>query len=83
MIELERKTPSLFMLERIATALRIDPPELFSMRQVPSASLRTLHRTVLEDIEKAVGAVIAGHLNEVANSEEYLDKGHRNLKNRE
>jgi len=42
MIELERKTPSLDMLERIAIALQIDPHELFSMRKVPKTSLRKL-----------------------------------------
>jgi transcriptional regulator with XRE-family HTH domain len=73
MIELERKTPSLVMLERIAAALRIDPPELFSMRQVPSASSRSLHRAVLEDIEQAAGPVITGRLNAVEYSAEYLD----------
>jgi len=74
MIELGRKTPSLPMIERIAAALQIDPPELFSVRKVPSVSLRKLHKTVLEDIEKAVGNVIAERLNEVENSVEYQDK---------
>ena len=74
MIELERKTPSLYMLERIAAALKIDPPELFSMKKAPSASLRKLHKTVLEDIEKAVSIIITERLNEVENSEEYQDK---------
>jgi len=65
MIELGRKTPSLPMVERIAAALQLDPPELFSVRKAPSVSLRKLHKTVLEDIEKAVGDVIAERLKEV------------------
>ena len=50
MIELERKTPSLPMLERIAVALEIDPPELFSMRKIPLLSIRKLKKNVIEDI---------------------------------
>ena len=65
MIELGRKTPSLIMLERIAVALEIDPPELFSMRKVPEVSLKKLKKTVLEDIEKAVGQVINEHIGTV------------------
>ena len=70
MIELERKTPSLDMLERIAIALQIDPPELFSMRKAPAVSLRKLQETVLEDIGKAVNGVIIERLNELENSPE-------------
>ena len=69
MIELERKTPSLSMIERIAGALQIDPPELFSAKAVPSTSLRNLQKTVLQDIEKAVGGVITERINEVDRSE--------------
>jgi len=70
MIELERKTPSLDMLERIAKALQIDSPELFSVRKVPGASLRKLQETVLDDIGKAVNNIIAERLNEIENSAE-------------
>jgi len=64
MIELERKTPSLYMLERIAEALQIDPPELFSVKTVSAVSLRNLQKTVLRDIEKAVGDIITERINE-------------------
>ena len=74
MIELERKTPSIPMLERIAEALQIDPTELFSQKKAPSVSLRKLHKTVLEDIEKAVSNVISEGLNEVENSEDYQNE---------
>jgi transcriptional regulator with XRE-family HTH domain len=73
MIELERKTPSIPMLERIAAALQMDAPELFSQKNAPSVSLRNLKREVLEDIEKAVSNVISERLNEAENSEEFQD----------
>jgi transcriptional regulator with XRE-family HTH domain len=73
-IELEHKTPSLQMLERIVGALQIDPPELFSVKAVPSVSLRHLQKTVLQDIEKAVGNVITERLNEVEAGEGCTDK---------
>ena len=78
MIELGRKSPSLHMLERIASALKIEASELFSEKKVPSVSLRNLHRSVLEDIEKAVGNVISERLNEVENSEGYQEKAIEN-----
>lgn len=62
MIELERKTPSLLMLERIALALQLDPPELFSMRSIPEKSLKNVQKAVLADIDKAVSNVINEHL---------------------
>jgi transcriptional regulator with XRE-family HTH domain len=74
MIELERKTPSIQMLERIAVALHIDAPELFSQKNAPSAALRKLQKTVLEDIEKAVSDVISERLNEVESNEDYQNE---------
>jgi transcriptional regulator with XRE-family HTH domain len=59
MIELERKTPSLLMVERIAAALKVEPVELFSMRNVPPLSLKKLQKAILADIEKAVCHVVA------------------------
>ncbi|GMO16250.1 MAG: hypothetical protein Ta2A_25970 [Treponemataceae bacterium] len=43
------------MLERIAAALEIDSPELFTIPPSPEGSLQKLHRAVLNDIEQAVG----------------------------
>ncbi|MDR1748189.1 MAG: helix-turn-helix domain-containing protein [Spirochaetaceae bacterium] len=78
MIELERKTPSLPMLERIAVALQIDPPELFSMRSIPTKSLKEMQKAVLSDIEKAVNQVIYQYLKAIEDSTEkpteYPDK---------
>ena len=73
MIELERKTPSLSMIERIAEALQVDPPVLFSMQSIPHESIKKLHKSLLGDIEKAVGVAISGHLNSLdANNEQHL-----------
>ena len=70
MIELERKTPSLLMLERIAAALQIDPPELFSMRSIPSNSLENMQKTILIDIEKAVSHIVNEHLKTIGDNSE-------------
>jgi len=58
MIELERKTPSLPMIERIAAALQIDAPELFSMQSIPQETIKELQKTVLSDINKAINQSI-------------------------
>jgi transcriptional regulator with XRE-family HTH domain len=57
MIELARKFPSPEILERIASALEIDPPELFSI-QIAEAQIRKFKKTVLTDIEKAVSVAV-------------------------
>jgi transcriptional regulator with XRE-family HTH domain len=54
MIELEKKFPSVEMIERIAKALAIDTIELFSVKPLPEDSLRKLHKAVLLDIEKII-----------------------------
>jgi transcriptional regulator with XRE-family HTH domain len=65
MIELEKKFPSVEMLEKIAAALEIDTPQLFSMPAVSAESLKQLKKTVLEDFDK----IIALRLKEI-------DEGH-------
>ncbi len=70
MIELERKTPSLIMLERIAAALELEPPELFSMRSISAKSLNELQKTVLCDIEKAVQQIVYEHLKVIEDNRE-------------
>jgi transcriptional regulator with XRE-family HTH domain len=54
MIELEKKFPSVEMLERIASALIMDTTDLFSVKQLPEDSLKKLHKTVLLDFEKVI-----------------------------
>jgi transcriptional regulator with XRE-family HTH domain len=58
MIELTRKFPSPEMLEKIAKALEIDPPGLFSM-PTAEGQVRELQKTVLLDLEKAVTEAVA------------------------
>lgn len=54
MIELEKKFPSVEMLERIAEALVMDTTELFSVKPLPEDALRTLRRSILQDLDKAI-----------------------------
>jgi len=54
MIELEKKFPSVDVLERIAHALKIDPTELFSKTCYPIESVTELHQSILQDIDKVV-----------------------------
>jgi transcriptional regulator with XRE-family HTH domain len=57
MIELTRKFPTPEILERIASALEIDPPELFSI-QIAEAQIRKFKKAVLTDIENAVSSAV-------------------------
>jgi len=54
MIELEKKFPSVDVLERIAKALEIDPTELFSKACYPKEAILNLQKSVLKDIETVV-----------------------------
>lgn len=54
MIEIEKKFPSVEMLERIATALGIDITELFSIKPLPEDSIKKLHKAILLDFERII-----------------------------
>jgi transcriptional regulator with XRE-family HTH domain len=54
MIELEKKFPSVEMMERLAEALLIDTTELFSIKPLSEDSLKKLHKSVLSDFEKII-----------------------------
>ena len=54
MIELEKKFPSVEMLERIARALAVDTTELFSVAALPEDAILKLHKSVLLDFEKVI-----------------------------
>ena len=54
MIELEKKWPSDTMLTKIASALSIDTPQLFSVSSYPEDSLKRLHKSVLSEFQKVV-----------------------------
>jgi len=53
-IELGNKFPSPEMLERIAEALEIDSPQLFSMGSFPIEVIRMFQEGLLADVEAAV-----------------------------
>jgi transcriptional regulator with XRE-family HTH domain len=53
MIETKKKFPSPEMLERIAAALEIDSPQLFSMAGVSWENMRKFQTLILSDVEKA------------------------------
>ena len=54
MIELEKKFPSVKMLERIAKALAMDTTELFSVKPLPEDAIKNLHEAVLLDFEQVI-----------------------------
>jgi transcriptional regulator with XRE-family HTH domain len=54
MIELEKKFPSVEMLERIAEALELDTMELFSAKPMSEDAIKKLHKAVLLDFEKII-----------------------------
>ena len=59
MIELEKKFPSDEVLERIASALEIDPTELFSKNCYPIEEVGILHKSVLDGFAQIVNAEIS------------------------
>ena len=54
MIELERRSPSFEMIERIAAALNVNPPDLFSIRTHSVNVIKDFHESVLSDFEKVL-----------------------------
>ena len=57
-IELGNKFPTPEMLERIAAALEIDSPQLFSMNSFPTEAIKQFQEGLLADVETAVVGVI-------------------------
>jgi transcriptional regulator with XRE-family HTH domain len=51
MVETQKQFPSVEMLERIAEALEIDTPELFSIQSYPADSLKQLHKDLLSGFQ--------------------------------
>jgi transcriptional regulator with XRE-family HTH domain len=68
-IETGQQFPSPEMLERLAQALEIDSPELFSMEPMQMAAVRKLRKDISTDIE----AVISGRLKDF--EENFWGKG--------
>jgi transcriptional regulator with XRE-family HTH domain len=54
MIELEKKFPSVEVLERLAQALKIDPPELFSKTCYTTEEVKDFHDSIIKGIEQVV-----------------------------
>jgi transcriptional regulator with XRE-family HTH domain len=61
LIETGKKFPSTKMLERIADALNVDTPELFSLKSVNTKTKQYIKEEILEDIEK----ILSLRLNEL------------------
>ena len=63
-IELENKFPSPEMLERIATALEIDSPQLFSMESFPIEAIKQFKEGIKNDLDLAVTSIVNSRLSE-------------------
>jgi len=63
-IELGNKFPTPEMLERIATALEIDSPQLFSMKSFPTEAIKQFQEGLLTDLETAVVNAISSRFTE-------------------
>jgi len=61
-IELGNKFPTPEMLERIAVALEIDSPQLFSMASFPTEAIKQFQEGLLADVEMAVVSAISSRL---------------------
>ena len=61
-IELGNKFPSPEMLERIAGALEIDSPQLFSMGSFPVEAITLFQEGLLADLETAVLGAISSRI---------------------
>jgi len=58
LIELEKRSPSFEMLERIAAALKVDPPDLFSKAPYPAEVVRQFHESVIIGFEETLRSKI-------------------------
>jgi transcriptional regulator with XRE-family HTH domain len=64
-IELENKFPTPEMLERIAAALEIDSPQLFSMNSYPMEAIKQFQIDILSDLGTAVSEAIGTRLSKL------------------
>jgi transcriptional regulator with XRE-family HTH domain len=58
MIEAEKRTPSFNMIERLAKALKIDAPKLFSMKNYPAEPMSEIHEELLSKFDKFLRAAV-------------------------
>ena len=66
-IEQKNKFPSPEMLERIAFALEIDSPQLFSMDSFSNEALKQFQEGILADVETAVTNAVDARISELKN----------------
>ena len=66
-IEQKNKFPSPEMLERIAAALEIDSPELFSMSSFSDEAIKRFHEGVLSDLGTAIAQAVDTRMSELKN----------------
>jgi transcriptional regulator with XRE-family HTH domain len=64
MLEIKGKFPSSDMIQKLASALSIDPTELFCKEIDPETSLKNAHKAAFEDVGEAVGQFIADYIAE-------------------
>jgi transcriptional regulator with XRE-family HTH domain len=64
-IEQKNKFPSPEMLERIAAALEIDSPQLFSMTSYSDEAIKRFQNGVVTDLETAVAQAVGTRLSEL------------------
>ncbi|MDR1956381.1 MAG: helix-turn-helix domain-containing protein [Treponema sp.] len=64
-IEQENKFPSPEMLERIATALEIDTPQLFSMNSYTDEAVKRFQEGILTDMGTAIAQAVDSRLLEL------------------
>jgi len=66
-IEQKNKFPSPEMLERIAAALEIDTPQLFSMESLTGEAIKKFQNGVLSDMEDAIALAVNSRISELKN----------------
>jgi transcriptional regulator with XRE-family HTH domain len=64
MLEIKGKFPSSDMIQKLASALSIDPTELFCKEIDPETSLKNAQKAAIEDIGEAVSQFIADYIAE-------------------
>ena len=64
-IEQKNKFPSPEMLERIAAALEIDSPQLFSMESFSDEAIKRVQEGILLDLSKAITLAVDSRLSEL------------------
>ena len=67
MIEMEKRSPSFEMLDRIATALNMEPCDLFSKKIYSVDLIKDFHEAVLLDFKKVLNKQISNFEKNISN----------------